>query len=95
MQARRERLLIIKDHKIDGPLAQQRISLIDWAANAPYAVPCLFRYNSPEQWRDTFKQHALPVKEQLHRMRLYPPGYNLLFGRRLQFFAVLRTDEAD
>ena len=27
-----------------------RVSLIDWAANAPYGVKCLFSYNSPEEW---------------------------------------------
>ena len=32
------RVVIIKDHKTDGILAQQRISFIDWAANAPYGV---------------------------------------------------------
>ena len=44
------RLLIIKDHQVQGPFAQWRISLLDWAANAPYGVPCLFRYNNPAQW---------------------------------------------
>ena len=32
------RLVILKDHKIDGLLAWQRVALIDWAANAPYGV---------------------------------------------------------
>ena len=33
------RLVIIKDHQVNGPLAYARISLIDWAANAPLRRP--------------------------------------------------------
>jgi SAM-dependent methyltransferase len=82
------RLVIFKDHKIDGPLAQQRISLIDWAANAPYGVPCLYRYNTAAQWRESHARHGLGVQQELQSMRLYPPVVNLVFGRRLQYFAV-------
>ena len=45
------RRLIVNDHQRAGLLAQARISLIDWAANAPYDVPCLYQYNTREQWR--------------------------------------------
>ena len=47
------RLLIIKDHKLDGPLARWRVQFMDWAANVPYAVPCLYRYNTPDEWAAT------------------------------------------
>ena len=83
------RLVIIKDHTIAGPLAQQRISLIDWAANAPYGVPCLYRYNTPNEWRAIHARFGLEPIEELTNMDLYPPIVNLLFGRRLQYFAAL------
>jgi len=89
------RLLIIKDHKIDGLLAQRRIALIDWAANAPYAVPCLYRYNALAEWRDWHRRHHLSVEHEVVNMRLYPPVVNMLFGRRLQYFAVLRVPSRD
>jgi hypothetical protein len=85
------RLLVLKDHKVDGPLAQQRVSLIDWAANAPYAVPCLYRYNTLGQWREWHGRHGLTVEREAVSMRLYPPVVNVLFGRRLQYFAVLKV----
>lgn len=85
------RLLIIKDHKVEGPLAQQRISLLDWAANAPYGVPCLYRYNSPAQWDEWKRRHALSPDEELRSMRLYPPPYNLFFTGKLQYFGVFRA----
>ena len=85
-----KRLLIIKDHKIDGIFAQQRISLLDWLANAPHGVPCLYRYNTLGEWRDFYKRHRLTVKDELCSMALYPPILNFFFGGRLQYFAVLR-----
>jgi SAM-dependent methyltransferase len=92
------RLLIIKDHQRRGVLSQQRISLIDWAANAPYGVRCLYRYNTPRQWRESHERHGLDLDEEHSSMRLYPPVVNLLFGGSLQYMAVLRvpmTDAAD
>ncbi|MGH8584588.1 MAG: class I SAM-dependent methyltransferase [Gammaproteobacteria bacterium] len=82
------RLLIIKDHKIDGPLAWARISFLDWAANAPYAVPCLYRYNTSGQWAELHARHGLRIVSEMTAMTLYPPFVNLLFGRRLQYMAV-------
>jgi ubiquinone/menaquinone biosynthesis C-methylase UbiE len=92
------RLLIIKDHQRRGVLSQQRISLIDWAANAPYGVRCLYRYNTRRQWRESHERHGLDLDEEHSSMRLYPPVVNLLFGGSLQYMAVLRvpmTDAAD
>jgi SAM-dependent methyltransferase len=85
------RLLIIKDHQIQGPFAQQRVSLIDWAANTIYGVPCLYRYNTPAQWAEQHRRLGFRIIEEQSSMDLYPWGYNLLFGRRLQYFAVLST----
>ena len=72
-----------------GLLAQARISLIDWAANAPYGVPCLYRYNTPREWAESHRRHGLSVETELSRMRLYPPGVNIVFGGALQYMVVL------
>lgn len=85
------RLVIIKDHQRKGLLAQQRIALIDWAANAPYGVPCLYRYNTPAQWADSHRRHGMGVERELSSMRIYPPFYNLFFGGNLQYMAFLRV----
>ena len=86
------RLLIIKDHKREGLLAQPRIALIDWAANAPYGVPCLYRYLTWGEWNDCLARHGLKPVDQQRAMDLYPPVYNLLFGRRLQYFVAAAVD---
>jgi SAM-dependent methyltransferase len=83
------RLLIIKDHQVKGPLARQRISFIDWAANAPYGVPCLYRYNTPAQWRELRRTLGLEPVAERSGMRLYPPLFEQLFGGSLQYFVVL------
>lgn len=81
--------VIVKDHKVGALLAWPRISLIDWAANAGYGVRCLFRYPSVEGWHELFAVCGLTVEEELRSIDIYPAGLNLLFGRKLQYLAVL------
>jgi SAM-dependent methyltransferase len=89
------RLLIIKDHQLSGRSAYARVSLIDWAANAPYGVPCLYRYNTPGEWDELIRRFRLQPVERFDTMSLYPAVVNLLFGRRVQFLVVCRVDHAD
>jgi SAM-dependent methyltransferase len=89
------RFLIIKDHKIEGPFAQQRIALMDWAANTPYGVPCLYRYNTRQQWSEWHARHGFVIEKEWQRMRLYPLVYHILFGGRPQYMAVLRVHSAN
>lgn len=83
------RLLIIKDHKVQGLLAHARISFMDWAANAPYGVKCLYRYNTLPAWRTSHERHELGLVEEMTSMKLYPPVVNVVFGGTLQYLAVL------
>jgi SAM-dependent methyltransferase len=88
------RLLIIKDHVRSGPFAQARLALLDWAANAPYGVPCRFQYNRLEEWRRWHAAHGFTLLEEHTSMRLYPPVVNAIFGGRLQYFAVVDAQKA-
>ena len=88
-----KRILIIKDHKLEGPFAQQRISFLDCAANLPFGVRCLYRYNTLQEWRRWHEKHGLVVEYECNSMRLYPPIVNFIFGRRLQYFVVLRIEK--
>lgn len=89
-EARRvaRRAVIVKDHLLGAPFAHARISLLDWAANAPHGVPCLYRYNTVSDWEDWYRKAGLTVKQELRSMKLYPPAYNWFFGNNLQYFAV-------
>ena len=88
-----KRCLIIKDHQLHGPLARARVSLIDWAANAPYGVECLYRYNTPREWETLLRELQLTPIALYQSINLYPAGFNFLFGRRLQYLAVCRVPE--
>lgn len=88
------RLLVIKDHRVGAVGSQPRVALMDWAANAPHGVPCLYRYNTLAEWRAWHTRHGLAIEQEMVSMRLYPPGYNALFGGPLQYMAVLRVPSA-
>lgn len=89
-----KRLLIIKDHQVKGPLARQRLSLLDWAANVPYGVPCVYQYRTAAQWTESFHRHQLVVEDARTSMDLYPFGLDLFFGGPLHCFTVLRVPGA-
>ncbi|MBA3961645.1 MAG: class I SAM-dependent methyltransferase [Chthoniobacterales bacterium] len=88
------RYLVIKDHQLAGPLAKARVSLIDWAANAPYGVKCLYRYNRPAEWNAILHDLSLTTEGLYSSIDLYPPFFNLLFGRKLQYLAICRIPES-
>ncbi|MFO0784067.1 MAG: methyltransferase domain-containing protein [Phycisphaerales bacterium] len=83
------RAVLLKDHAREGALAQARISFMDWAANAPYGVPCLYRYLSVAEWHALAAHVGLTVTREVHPMKLYPSGWERVFGGQLQYFAVL------
>ena len=86
------RVLIIKDHKVDGFLSQQRISLMDWASNVQYGIPCLYRYNTLPEWKKLLGQLELEIEIEFDTMKIYPAIMDFFFGGRIQFMAVLRPN---
>jgi ubiquinone/menaquinone biosynthesis C-methylase UbiE len=83
-----KRLVIVKDHLREGFLAQQRISLLDWAANAGYSVPCTYRYNNLAEWRQMLGRTASKTMEEKTSIDIYPPVFNQLLGKGLHYFVV-------
>lgn len=87
-----KRLVILKDHKVDGPaltLPYRRICLMDWAANLPYGIPCLYDYPTRKGWHQRFAEVGCKVQNEHLRMQLYPPPYRWFFTPRLQYLAVI------
>lgn len=89
-----QRLLIVKDHKPEGFLAFWRVCFLDWAANYPFDVKCLYCYRTRREWLAVFEQRGLALISEETSLDLYAPLYNSLFGRRLQYFAVLKTQRS-
>jgi SAM-dependent methyltransferase len=83
------RAVIVKDHKVSGWWSAARVRLMDWAANAPYGVKCLYRYNTLAQWRAAAAAQGLSVEREWTSLDLYPGPWNVVFGGRLQYMAVL------
>ncbi|OGX44225.1 MAG: hypothetical protein A3I71_03260 [Omnitrophica WOR_2 bacterium RIFCSPLOWO2_02_FULL_63_16] len=88
------RLVIIKDHQVKGLLARPRLVLFDWVANAPFGVPCLYRFWTAAQWTETCRRHRLAIEDEVASTDLYPRWLNLLIGGALQYFAVFRVPDA-
>ena len=89
-----KRLVLVKDHKVDGPFAQTRIALMDWAANSPYGVPCLYRYPTLTGWREQQDRLGLTRVGESQAMPLYPAPYRWVFTPRLQYLAALSVAPA-
>jgi SAM-dependent methyltransferase len=88
-----KRLVIIKDHLRNSLLAQERISLLDWAANAGYNVPCLYKYNNLQEWRAMVGKVSSGVVEEKTSLDIYPPVFNQLLGKGLHYFVVFQRAE--
>jgi SAM-dependent methyltransferase len=83
-----KRLVIVKDHLREGFLARERISLLDWAANVGYDVPCLYRYNNLREWRGLLDKVGSRIAEERTGIDIYPPLFNGLLGKGLHYFVV-------
>ena len=88
------RIVIVKDHKVDGFLAHPRISLMDWAANSPYGVPCLYRYPTLDGWHEQQDRLELKRLDEQRGLSLYPRPYCWLFTPKLQYLVVLAKADA-
>ena len=90
-----KRLLIIKDHQVQGLFARQRLVLLDWMANAPFGVPCLYQFWTAAQWTALPQRYGLTVEQDVRSMPIFPFGFNFFFGGSLHYFAVLNVPPAD
>src|SRR2546426_154104 len=75
-----KRIIFIKDHKVEGFLAHQRICFLDWAANTGYGVKCLFKYNTKPEWNQFLDRFSLRLSGEINCLDLYPAFFNLIFG---------------
>ena len=59
-----KRYVIIKDHQKLGVLSYLCLSVGDYLGNVPYGIPCLFKYNSLNEWKRLFNELNLkPVAD--------------------------------
>jgi SAM-dependent methyltransferase len=84
------RLIVIKDHLLQGTLAYSTLRFMDWVGNAHHHVALPYNYWTPEKWRGAFDRLGLTVSSWESNLKLYPFPADLIFGRSLHFIAALR-----
>jgi SAM-dependent methyltransferase len=89
-----KRRLLIKDHKPEGVLGHWRVCFLDWAANDPHGVKCLYRYHTTPEWHTIFEKQGLVPKDEKVSIDIYPPVFNMIFGKKLHYFAALEKKDS-
>lgn len=82
-----EKFVIVKDHLNNGWFSYLRICLLDWVANAPHGVPCLYKYWTLEEWQEMFEIANLKAIRVVTMLKLYHWSLNLVFGGSLHILA--------
>ena len=83
--------IVIKDHLIDGLLAESTLRFMDRIGNARYGVALPGNYWRLSQWEKAFEALALTPVEWREKLKLYPKVIDLWFGRTLHFVAKLEA----
>lgn len=88
------RAVVIKDHTVQGVLAEPTLRLMDWVGNARHGVALPYSYWTPVRWRDAIGLAGLSVAQWRDTLGLYPWPASLLFERGLHFVALLEPIDA-
>jgi SAM-dependent methyltransferase len=83
------KLVVIKDHTMDGWLAYATLRFMDWVGNAHHGVVLPYNYWPEQRWRATFSALDMPIARWEPDVGLYPYPASLVFGRRLHFVAAI------
>jgi SAM-dependent methyltransferase len=85
------KLLVIKDHTMDGWLAYTTLRFMDWVGNAHHGVVLPYNYWPEQRWRAAFAGLDMRIAQWDSDVDLYPYPASLVFGRRLHFVAAIGT----
>ena len=81
--------IIVKDHLVNGFLAESTLRFMDHIGNARYGVALPGKYWRLNQWEKAFEALALTPVEWREKLKLYPKVVDMWFGRSLHFVARL------
>lgn len=82
--------VLIKDHYSENWFDQATLAFMDWVGNAPHGVSLPYNYLSHRRWKQVFRAAALFETAIETNIPLYPFPFDLVFGRKLHFIALLR-----
>jgi SAM-dependent methyltransferase len=83
------RVVVIKDHVVQGLLARPTLTFMDWVGNARHGVSLPYAFATAAEWREWFAVAGLRETSRRARLGLYPWPASLVFERNLHFVAVL------
>ena len=81
--------VVIKDHLLEGRLAQATLRFMDRVGNRRHGVALPYHYWTRAQWREAFDALAVTVDVWRQDLGLYRWPLSLVFGRSLHFLARL------
>ena len=80
--------VIIKDHRKENIADQSRIAVLDLLANKPNGIECIYKYNNLNEWHELIAGAELSIEKEQLKINLYPWLFDILFGKKLQYFCV-------
>jgi SAM-dependent methyltransferase len=80
--------LIVKDHVLQGFVANARLRLMDYAGNADHRVALPYNYMSEAQWTRIETLLGLNVVTRIKKLDLYRWPLDYFFGSGLHFIAL-------
>jgi len=83
--------VLLKDHLREGLAAGSCLRFMDVIGNRRHGIALRYRYLNSEEWRRLFATCELGVLREDPLRRLYPFPASLVFGRRLNFMAMLQA----
>jgi ubiquinone/menaquinone biosynthesis C-methylase UbiE len=87
--------ILIKDHVREGFLSEVMLRFMDYAGNRYNGPRLFYKYLNQSDWECLYKKVGLKVKQRRDRLNLYSFPLNLLFDRKLHFFAVLNCNKKE
>lgn len=85
------KVVIIKDHTLEGLLAGPTLRFMDWVGNARFHVSLPYNYWPRQRWLEAFEALRLIVDPWIADLNLYPWWADWIFGRSLHFVARLTS----
>ncbi len=84
--------VLLKDHLNDQFLADTTLRFMDWVGNRPHGVPLPYNYQSRRRWKEHFAACGLEEAHWTTEVPLYPAPFSLIFGREMNFVALLKKN---
>lgn len=86
--------LLLKDHLLEGWLAEPTLRFMDRVGNRRHGVALETEYWRRQEWLDAFARLGLTVDVWSRDLKLYPAPLSWIFGRSLHFICRLRRPES-